>query len=76
MTTIVKARTTVSQVRKRPNAKDKWIREEFGDQSFKRLEIPDFIDMYNHLMNNVDRADQIRTYYRINRRNYRTWKLL
>ena len=76
MTTIVEARTTVSRVRKRPNTKDKWIKEEFGDQPFKRLEIPDFIDMYNHLMNSVDRADQIRTYYRTNRRNYRTWKPL
>ncbi len=27
-------------------------------------------------MNGVDRADQIRTYYCINRRNYRTWKPL
>jgi hypothetical protein len=27
-------------------------------------------------MNSVDRADQIRTYYRTNRRNYRTWKPL
>jgi len=76
MTTIVEARTTVSRVRKRPNTKDKWIKEEFGDQPFKLLEIPDFIDMYNHLMNSVDRADQIRTYYRTNRRNYRTWKPL
>ena len=76
MTTIVEARTTVSRVRKRPNTKDKWIKEEFGDQPFKLLEIPDFIDMYNHLMNSVDRADRIRTYYRTNRRNYRTWKPL
>jgi hypothetical protein len=76
MTTLVDARTTVSRLRKRPNKKDKWIKEAFGDQPFKRLEIPDFIDMYNHLMNGVDRADQIRTYYRTNRRNYRTWKPL
>lgn len=27
-------------------------------------------------MNSVDRADQIRTYYHTNRRNYRTWKPL
>ena len=67
---------TVSWVRKRPNKKDKWIKQVFRDQPFKRLEIPDFIDMYNHLMNGVDRADQIRTYYRTNRRNYRTWKPL
>jgi len=76
MTTLIDAQTTVSRVRKRPNKKDKWIKEAFGDQPFKRLKIPDFIDMYNHLMNGVDRADQIRTYYRINRRNYRTWKPL
>jgi len=76
MTTLVDASTTVSRVRKRPNKKDKWIKQAFGDQPFKRLKIPDFIDMYNHLMNSVDRADQIRTYYRTNRRNYRTWKPL
>jgi hypothetical protein len=76
MTTLVDAHTTVSRLRKRPNKKDKWIKQAFGDQPFKRLEIPDFIDMYNHLMNGVDRADQIRTYYRTNRRNYRTWKPL
>ena len=38
----------------RPNKKDKWIKQAFGDQPFKRLEIPDFINMYNHLMNGVD----------------------
>jgi len=76
MTTLVDASTTVSRLRKRPNKKDKWIKQAFGDQPFKRLKIPDFIDMYNHLMNGVDRADQIRTYYRTNRRNYRTWKPL
>ncbi len=76
MTTLVEAQTTVSRLRKRPNKKDKWTKQVFGDQPFKRLKIPDFIDMYNHLMNSVDRADQIRTYYRINRRNYRTWKPL
>jgi len=76
MTTLVDAHTTVSRLRKRPNKKDKWIKQTFGDEPVKRLEIPDFIDMYNHLMNGVDRADQIRTYYRVNRGNYRTWKPL
>lgn len=55
--------------RQQPSGKDKWIRAEFGDQPFKRLESPDFIDMYNHFMNDVDRADQIRS---SNRKNYRT----
>jgi len=76
MTTVIDARTTISRVRKRPNKGDKWTKAEFGDQPFKSLNIPEFIDMYNHLMNGVDRADQIRTYYRTNRRNYRTWKPL
>src|SRR5947207_6692755 len=76
MTILVDACSTVSRLRKRPNKKDKWIKQACGDQPFKRLEIPDFIYMYNHLMNGVDRADQIRTYYCINRRNYRTWKPL
>jgi hypothetical protein len=76
MTTVADARTTISRVRKRPNGGDKWIKAEFGDQPFKSLNIPEFIDMYNHHMNGVDRADQIRTYYRTKRRNYRTWKPL
>ena len=63
-------------MRKRPNKKDKWIKQAFRDQPFKRLEIPDFIDIYNHLMNGVDWADQIHTYYRTNQRNYHTWKPL
>ncbi|EKG09378.1 hypothetical protein MPH_13594 [Macrophomina phaseolina MS6] len=76
MTTVVDARTTIPRVRKRPNGADKWMKAEFRDQAFKSLNIPEFIDMYNHFMNGVDRADQIRTYYRTNRRNYRTWKPL
>ena len=66
ITTLVDASTTVSRLRKRPNKKDKWIKQAFRDQLFKRLKIPDFIDMYNHLMNGVDQANQIRTYYRLN----------
>ena len=66
ITTLINASSTVSRLRKRPNKKDKWTKQAFRDQPFKRLEIPDFIDMYNHLINGVDQADQIRTYYRIN----------
>src|SRR5436189_3323173 len=76
MTTLINTSTTISRLRKRPNKKDKWIKQAFRDQPFKRLKIPDFINMYNHLMNSVDQADQIRTYYRTNQRNYHTWKPL
>ena len=54
MTTLVDAQMTVSRVRKRPNKKDKWIKQAFRDQPFKRVKIPDFINMYNYLMNGVD----------------------
>ena len=74
MTTLADARTTICRLRKKPNTEDKWFIETFGDKPFNHLEIPDFIDMYNHLMNGVDRADQIRTYYRANRKNFRTWR--
>ena len=43
MTTLIDAQTTILQERKRPNKKDKWIKQAFRDQPFKRLEIPDFI---------------------------------
>ncbi len=52
--TLIDAQITVSWVRKRLNKKDKWIKQVFRDQPFKRLKIPDFINMYNHLMNGVD----------------------
>ena len=76
MMTLINAQMTVSRLRKRLNKKDKQIKQAFRDQPFKCLKIPDFINMYNHLMNSVDQADQIRTYYRTNRRNYHTWKPL
>ena len=35
----------------------------FGDAVVKDLLIPDYINMYNHSMNGVDMADQLRSYY-------------
>lgn len=54
MTTVTDARMTIPRVRKRLNGGDKWIQVEFRDQVFKSLNIPKFIDMYNHYMNSVD----------------------
>ena len=33
------------------------------DEARKELPIPEFIDQYNHYMNGVDNADQLRCYY-------------
>src|SRR5437667_11329182 len=37
MITLINAHTTVSQLKKRPNKKDKWIKQVFRDQPFKRV---------------------------------------
>ena len=35
----------------------------FGKMTTKELDIPTFIDMYNHYMNRVNNANQLRSYY-------------
>ncbi len=34
----------------------------FGEMTTKELDIPEFIGIYNHYMNGVDNADQLRSY--------------
>ena len=79
MSTIFTGRETVIRNQRRPaktatNAKTS--REVFGDQSTKDLEIPAFIDDYNHYMGAADQADQLRSYYTALRRHNKTWKPL
>ena len=48
----------------------------FGDAVVKDLAIPDYIDMYNHFMNGVDIADQLRSYYNTQKSYWKSWKAL
>lgn len=48
------------------------VRRIFGSDSTKELPIPEFINEYNHNMNNVDSGDQMQaTYDTFRRRSYR-----
>ena len=56
---------TRSRERKRPkitSSSAKTARAVFGDQVRKILDIPEFIDDYNHLAKAVDRGDQLKCY--------------
>ena len=79
MSTISDGREMVRRLRRRPaktatNAASS--RAIFGDSATKELDIPAFINMYNHYMNGVDNADQLRSYYSTQRVHYKSWKPL
>lgn len=79
MTTVSNGRKTVKRLRRRPaktatNARTS--KAMFGDQARKELPIPEFINMYNHYMNEVDNADQLRCYYNTQRVHFKSWKPL
>jgi hypothetical protein len=53
----------ITRNRKRPkktSTNSTIVREVFNGQYRKKLEIPTFIDCYNHYMNSVDVANQLR----------------
>ena len=75
MTTIDNGRKTVKRLRRRPSktaTNARTSRAVFGDQVRKELSIPEFINMYNHYMNGVDNADQLRCYYNTQRVHLKT----
>lgn len=79
MSTIVDPHSTVIRQRKRPSStatSAATSRRLFGSEPTKALPIPEFIDMYNHYMNAVDRADQLRSYYTTTRAHFKGWKSL
>jgi len=74
--TVHRADDYVMRPRRRPaltSTNAKMARKPFGSETQKELEIPRYIDDYNHNMNSVDIANQLRQAYEIHRTGYRTW---
>ena len=79
MSTIHDGKQQVERLRRRPaltSTNARTSRAPFGNLAVKKLPIPDFIDLYNHFMNGVDVADQLRCYYDTQRVHLKTWKPL
>jgi hypothetical protein len=76
MTTVYNGQDKVLRARKRPQNTQAHITQLWGDAPIRDLEVPKAIDDYNHYMGSVDQADQARSYYTRNTRQYRTWKPL
>lgn len=79
MSTISNGKDKVKKMRKRPaksSANAATSRAPFGPSTIKELPIPEFIDIYNHFMNGVDIADQLRMYYTTQRIHMKNWKAL
>jgi hypothetical protein len=73
MSTINSASQEVIRLRKRPHSATAPVKAAFGDKVLKELPIPGLIDKYNHHMNGVDLADQMRSSYSMKHRSHRTW---
>ena len=79
MTTVATGKESEIVQRRRPAAtatNTRISRAVFGDEVTKKLEIPQFINAYNHYMNVVDVADQLRLYYNTQKVHFKTWKPL
>ena len=77
VTTVHDGKESVIRSRKRPPktaSNSASSRRVFSpNEAVKDLPIPEFIDAYNHYMNGVDQADQLRAYNTIQRPHRRTW---
>ena len=79
MTTIVTGKEKELVLRRRPAAtatNARTSRAIFGDDVTKWVEIPGFINAYNHYMNGVDVADQLWSYYNTQKTHRKNWKPL
>jgi hypothetical protein len=64
------------KVRRRPaktSTNGRIVRQVFGEDATKQLQIPCFIDDYNHHMGGVDLANQFRESYETHRATQRNW---
>ena len=77
MTTVHDGKDSVIRSRRRPPktaSNSASSRRAFGqNEAVKDLPVPEFIDAYNHYMNGVDQADQLRAYHTTQRPHRRTW---
>ncbi len=74
--TIDKVEDFREKVRRRPAKKltnGRIVRQVFGDNYAKNLQIPCFINDYNQYMGGVDLANQFREAYTSHRPTFRTW---
>ena len=80
MTTVSNGQSIIKRLRRRPaktaiNARTS--RTIFDpNEARKELAIPEFIDMYNHFINDVNNADQLRCYYDTQQVHLKSWKPL
>ena len=75
ISTVSNNRDSISRLRRRSikiatNARTS--RASFGEDHVKQLDIPEFINLYNHFINSVDVADQLRSYYTTQRIYFKT----
>ncbi|KAG9072049.1 hypothetical protein KI688_006271 [Linnemannia hyalina] len=61
------------QTPSRESANAKSVRDAYKGHSRALLPIPKIVDDYNHHMNGLDIADQLRSYYSTQLRTYRAW---
>ena len=79
MSTVLHGSEQVIRQRRRPaqtSTNARTSRMVFGNAVVKDLPIPNYIDMYNHFMNGVDVADQLRSYYNTQKSHWKSWKAL